>query len=98
MVFELKNVLEGMVADRWCLTSLQIQWNCELLGGFQELVHKEEIDYTRIDCAEILKISEYDLKKVKSSSVHYCVRQYLNHIENSISHADVVDCIDLLTL
>lgn len=87
-----------MVSDQWCLTSIQIQWNCELVGGFQNLVQQRAIDYNNIDCADMLKLSEYDLEKVKTSSVHYCVGHYLNKVENSTSHVSVAESIDFLTL
>lgn len=96
--YSVKFLLDVMISDRWCLTSIQIQWNCELLGGFQELVQQREIDYNKIDCADILKLNPYDLERVKTSSVHYCVSHYLNQIENSTSHATVVESIDFLTL
>lgn len=87
-----------MLMDRWCLTSIQIQWNSEIFGGFQQLVQQERIDYTKIDCSDILKLSSYDLDRVKMSSVQYCAKFYLNQMENSVSHAAVVEAIDCLTL
>lgn len=91
-------VLGVIVNDRWCMSSIQIQWNCELFGGFQELVQKNEIDYNRIDCSDILKLTQYDLLRVKTSSVHYCVKYHLNQLENSTTHISAVDSIDFLTL
>lgn len=87
-----------MISDRWSLTSIQIQWNIELFGGFEELVRQTEIDYEKIDCADVLKLNHYDLEVVKTSSVHYCLAYYLNQMENSTSHATVVESIDYLTL
>ncbi|KAJ8927425.1 hypothetical protein NQ314_020095 [Rhamnusium bicolor] len=91
----------SIISDRWCLSSIQIQWNLENFGGFQELIKWEDIKYdddSMINFVDELKLSSYDLNAIKSSCISFCIRKYLNTIQNGTSHKIVIESVDYLTL
>lgn len=93
----------GIIQDKWSLTSLQIQWNTDLYGGFNNLIKLDESDFLlsyspSIETNDILALKTNDLKQIKSSSLHYCIRKYLFTIQSATSHEVVEDCITKLTL
>ncbi|CAH1155943.1 unnamed protein product [Phaedon cochleariae] len=96
-----ESLKDKIVADRWCLSSIQIQWNAAIFGGFESLVHHEEINYeshSMLDFVDVLKLSKIDLRAIKASCIEFCVKHYLNNIQNGTCHDMVIDSIDHLTL
>ncbi|XP_074031734.1 rotatin homolog anastral spindle 3 isoform X2 [Leptinotarsa decemlineata] len=96
-----ENLKDTIISDRWCLSSIQIQWNAEFFGGFENLVKRNDItcdDHSMCDFADILKLNDNDLKAIKASSIDYCVKYYSDAIQNATSHSSVVQSIDQLIL
>ncbi|CAG9829728.1 unnamed protein product [Diabrotica balteata] len=97
-----KNSLrDSITSDRWCLSSIQIQWNAEIFGGFDKLIQWDEINYenhSMYNFVDILKLNDYDLQCIKNSSIDHCVKHYLKSIQNATSHDIVLESIDNLTL
>ncbi|KAJ8960101.1 hypothetical protein NQ317_012333 [Molorchus minor] len=96
-----ENLKAFIIADRWSLSSVQIQWNMEIFGGLDELIKWEEINYddhSMLNFVDDLKLSNHDLQAIKSSSINFCVKRYLNAIQNGTSHSDVIQSIECLTL
>ncbi|KAJ8948142.1 hypothetical protein NQ318_009229 [Aromia moschata] len=96
-----ENIKDTIVSDRWCLSSVQIQWNSEIFGGFNELVTWDEINYdehSMFNFVDDLKLNNNDLRAIKCSSISYCMKQYLNAVQNGTSHNSVMDSIDCLTV
>ncbi|XP_056634769.1 rotatin-like isoform X1 [Diorhabda sublineata] len=92
---------ESITSDRWCLSSIQIQWNAEIFGGFNQLMKWDEIcyeDHPFYNFVDILKLNKYDLQCIKNSSIDYCIKLYLTTIQNATSHDMALESIDNLTL
>ncbi|CAH1953846.1 unnamed protein product [Acanthoscelides obtectus] len=96
-----ENLRDLVMNDRWCLSCVRVQWNCEVFGGFQELVKWESVNYddhSLYNIEEDLKLNNYELKTIKLSSIDYCIKFYLNTIQNGTSHSVVLESVENLTL
>ncbi|XP_076250090.1 rotatin homolog anastral spindle 3 isoform X2 [Rhynchophorus ferrugineus] len=97
-----EDIYSAIVKDKWSLSSIQLQWNIEKLGGIQNLINVESVEllnsndiYTAND-AEILKLTDFNLNNIKLSSIHYCVKKYLNVIQNATSHNAIIETVPIL--
>nr|CAH7739553.1 unnamed protein product [Callosobruchus chinensis] len=96
-----ENLRDMVMKDPWCLSCVRIQWNCEVFGGFHELVKWDSVNYnghSMSNFEEDLKLNNYELKTIKLSSVDYCIKYYLNTIQNGTSHSIVLESVESLTL
>ncbi|CAG9862356.1 unnamed protein product [Phyllotreta striolata] len=93
---------DKITSDRWSLCSIQIQWNAEIFGGFDKLMKWDEILYqdhsSAYNFVEFLKLSKYDLKCIKNSSINYCISLFLTDIQNATSHCSVIQALDNLAI
>lgn len=82
------------------MTSIQIHWNSEWYGGFDKLLKCENIDHTseEFNYSEVLKLNENDLLALKSSSLEFCIKKYLQDIQNGTSHSAIADSIHKLSM
>lgn len=85
------------MSDKWCLSSIQIQWNLEVFGGFDQLLSWKEVDYSETRIVDLLKLTSYDLAKLKASSIDYHIKLYLDKIQNGTLHDDVMENLNKLT-
>ncbi|CAH0554508.1 unnamed protein product [Brassicogethes aeneus] len=94
-----ETICDSIVKDKWCLSSLQIQWNIEVFG-FQNLLKLQEISYSdcNIEVPDILRLNQYDFESIKRSSIDYCIKESLDDIQNGASHSNVIESINSLTL
>ncbi|RZC42072.1 rotatin [Asbolus verrucosus] len=92
-----ESLVSLLTTDKWCLSSLQIQWNSEMFGGIDELLSWNHIDYGESNIEDILKLTNYDLTCLKASSVDYYVKKYLTDIQNGTTHETVTASINKLT-
>lgn len=95
-----ENFLHLLSKNRCCMSSIQIQWNIELFGGINELIKYEEIDYKHVQfpTEDVLKMSNYDLYSLKTTSITFCLDKYLNCIQNGTSHSCIRESLNNLTL
>nr|CAI5848647.1 unnamed protein product [Callosobruchus analis] len=96
-----ENLRDIIMKDQWCLSCVRIQWNCEMFGGFHELVKWDSVNYNDVSMSnfeEDLKLNHYELKTIKLSSIDYCIKYYLNTIQNGTSHSVVLESVESLTL
>ncbi|VEN41222.1 unnamed protein product, partial [Callosobruchus maculatus] len=96
-----ENLRDMVLKDPWCLSCVRIQWNCEVFGGFQELVKWDSVNYddhSMSNFEDDLKLNNYELKTIKLSSIDYCIKYYLNTIQNGTSHSVVLESVESLTL
>lgn len=79
------------------MSSIQIQWNCEIFGGLSEILYWTQPAYENNEVVEILRLTDYDLACLKASSIEYCIELYLQDIQNGNSHEEVVNALNKLT-
>ncbi|XP_018573187.1 rotatin [Anoplophora glabripennis] len=94
------NLKEWITSDSLSLSSVQIQWNLEIFGGFQEIIKRENVTYDdeQFKFSDELKLSNGDLKALKTSSVHFCIMEHLNMIQNGTSHNIIIESIEDVTM
>ena len=91
------SLVDLITSDRWCLSSLQIQWNCEMFGGLDELLRWTKVTYTDNNITDLLKLKDYDLSRLKASSTDYYIQKHLVDIQNGTIHDFVIHSINKLT-
>lgn len=90
--------LEAVITDRLSLSSIQIHWNSVIFGSFGNLTNLEKINYENIDFKfdNILKLNSYEFSCIKTSSISYCTKTYLNAVQNGTCHETVLTSIQYL--
>ncbi|XP_044270747.1 rotatin isoform X1 [Tribolium madens] len=91
------SLVELLASDPSCFTSIQIQWNCEIFGGLDELLSMKRIDYDGKNIVEGLRLRQYDLAILQASSVDFYVRHHLIEVQNGTMHECVINTINKLT-
>ncbi|XP_030750028.1 rotatin [Sitophilus oryzae] len=86
--------------DKWSFTTIQVQWNAEINGGFKNLIELSESDLlNQLSVTEdILKLNISDLVQIKSSLIQPCIKKYLDSIQSATSHNDIIDSISSVIL
>lgn len=88
------SLIELLASDRSCFSAIQIQWNCEIFGGLDELLSRKDLEENIVDN---LKLTDYDLSVLKASNVVFYVRKYLIEIQNGTMHECVTSSLNKLT-
>ncbi|XP_060527472.1 rotatin [Cylas formicarius] len=90
---------DSITKNRWALSSLQIQWNAEMRGGFEKLLEINDLDSNGdIETEAILQLNKCDLQIIKTSCIDHCIEKLLFAIQNATSHMGVIDSITELTM
>ncbi|KAL1501895.1 hypothetical protein ABEB36_007134 [Hypothenemus hampei] len=88
-----------IVKDKWSLSSLQIQWNGDLHGGFDKLIDTNQapVDDKNENC-DILALQPENLLQIRASSLHYCIKQCLITIQNATNHQVIETSLNQIAL
>ncbi|GJQ85225.1 hypothetical protein Trydic_g13065 [Trypoxylus dichotomus] len=91
-------ITEILLQDKYCLQSLQLHWNSEWFGGFNEVLGWDHVSYKDTDdFNKVLRLSNMDLAQLQSTSIQYCIEKYLKLVQNANLHQDVVEALIKLT-
>ncbi|KRT81126.1 hypothetical protein AMK59_5745, partial [Oryctes borbonicus] len=89
---------EILQQDKYCLQSLQLHWNSEWFGGFNELLSWNSVNYKETDdFNEVLRMSHVDLVQIQGTSMEYCISNCLKMVQTASGHQNVVDALVKLT-
>lgn len=58
-------------------------------------VNYEDVQF---NFSDKLKLNSTDLIALKTSSVHFCVNEYLNTVQNGTTHNAVMESIEYITM
>lgn len=89
-----------LTSDNWCMSSIQIHWNSEWFGGFENVLKWKEVSYEKKEnnFDDILKMSGEDLIALKNTHVKNCIGEDLKEIQNGSSHEIVQEVINNLSM
>ncbi|CAH1122246.1 unnamed protein product [Ceutorhynchus assimilis] len=96
-----EDLFSKIIEDQYSLTSVQVQWNAAIHGGFDNLINLKNVPSpvaANIQGHEILTLSNSDFMQIKESSLDFCIKKYIFTIQSATSHEAVLDSITKLTL
>lgn len=88
-----------ILSDKWCLTSIQIHWNSEWYGGFQQLLIWDEPTYNEgVEFNDKLKINSNALIGLKNSCIELNIKTTLQEVQNGTNHINIHNGINKLIM
>lgn len=87
-----------ILTDKWCKTSIQIHWNSEWYGGFQELLNWSDVNYAEEEFDDKLKLNSNILLALRNSSIEMNVKSTLVEVQNGTNHTNIHNAINKLIM
>lgn len=84
------------MSDEWSKSCVQVHWNSEWFGGFEEILKWEHVKYTEADLKEFSQqmcLTNNDLWMLKNSCLEFCINKCLMNVQNGTSHSSVIESL-----